>query len=194
MKVYDIIREGMEFHASVIEDKDGTKHISPHGLRKERNKCSFCDGTGKDRFAHPDHPMDCDFCDGKKERDEWVSSSPELQVSNSNGFAIVRELFGQEPDYMGHIKNEDLPELRRKLIGMINSEKHRSPLRKDPTDNDKARSMVSHGTEGNVTKIGKSGPRMVDMGRTDEQVKRYAHKMLEIVEYAMKHNLIISWA
>lgn len=194
MKVYDIIREGMEFHAAEIEEKDGQKYISPHGMRKERKECWACKGTGKDPHAHPDHPMDCDLCDGKKERDEWVSSSPELQVSNSNGFAIVKELFGQEPDWAGHVENKDLPELRRKLIGMLNSEKHRSSLHKDPEDNDKARSMVSHGTEGNVTKIGKSGPRMVDMGRTDEQVKRYAHKLLDMVEYAMKHNLIISWA
>lgn len=75
---------------------------------------------------------------------------------------------------------------------MINSEGRRSSMHKDTVDHESP--MQHTGTKDTVAHIGRGGPRMVDMGRTDDQVMRYAKTLLDMVEYAQKHNLIISWA
>ena len=193
MKVLDIIREGVTFHACTLEDDE--KHgkvVTPHGWRREKQKCFVCKGAGEEEWNNEKHK--CGLCNGDGHTDEWVSDSPELQVSNSNASAIVTDLLKQKFDYAGVVHTEDLPELRRRLIKMKNSEKDRSKLHKSPHSNKEERQMGKNSSAGNVTKIGYNQPHMIDGGRTPEQVMRYVDRLLHMVEYAMKHNLVLSWA
>ncbi len=193
MKVYDILHEGVTFHAAEIETDDkGRKIITPHGWRKEKVDCFICDGKGHNIYG--DEKEECGYCEGKGKTHEHVSDSPELQVSNSNARSIIEDIFGKHYDYSGVVEPREFAALRQKLIGMINSEDRRSSMHKNTTDNVKSRKMVRKGTEQTVAHIGHDEPRMVDMGRNDEQVLRYAQRMLDMIEYAQKHNLIISWA
>ena len=184
MKLDEILNEGMEFHAAVI---DGN-YIKPHNMRKHTIPCWVCDGSGKD--SH-DENEPCGMCNGRKTIEEHTSGGPTLQVANANGMAIVRDILQQEPDYAGMIDAESMPVLRRRLIKFLNKSSEREPMHKDPSQ--ERGDMSRKGSTGNVTNIG-YGATMVDFGRSDDQVKRYAQRILDIVEYAVKHDCVLSWS
>jgi len=181
MKITDILNEGMEFGACKLEVRDdGTKMFSDPTARQEEQDCWVCDGEGDEQ---------CRACKGTGKKMEWVSDSPEMQVSNSNGYAIQRDILGVEPDYAGSIMNDQLPAIRKKLLRMVNQESQRSSMHKDPSKSQKQWTSQ----EGNVTTI-QRGATMHDMGRSDEQVLTYAQRLLKIVEYAMKNDCHLTWA
>lgn len=182
------ILESVDFNVSTHEVRDGKKYIVTHGERKVEIDCPDCKGTGKD--PHEDD-KECFYCDGKKKITDWVTDSPHLNVANANAHSIITDLLGLEFDYAGVIKSKDLPEVRRRIIKVLNSDKERSKMHKPDTEHKPE--MGVKGKKDNVVSIGRTGPRIHEFGRTDEQVLRYAKKMLEIVEYAMKHNLMVSW-
>ncbi len=189
MKINEVLYEGMEFHACELETRDdGSKLFSPPNMREEELDCHFCDGTGKDDSDYyPDGK--CGFCKGSGKVKEWCSDSPEMQVSNSNGYAIQRDILGVEPDYAGSIPPEQLPSIRKKLFKMLNMESERASMHKDQSQSQKQ--WVSH--KGNIATIQK-GAQMHDMGRTDSQIQSYARRLLEIVDFAIKNNLYVAWA
>jgi len=192
MKINDIITESISFDVSTIDDK----YIQSVGGRKEVD-CDICDGKGENTYRnHPNQGGDtytepCGLCNGTGKLDRFVPDGPTLNLSNGNAFDLLRHLGLQDDEYTGHVAAKDLPALRRRLIKMLNSEKDQSAMTKDTTDTQG--DMGATNTQGNVTSIGRQGARMVDMGRTPEQVKRYAKVMLDMVEYAMKGDHIISW-
>ncbi len=188
MKLRDILHEGMEFSACELQTReDGTQVYSPHGQREVERECAICDGSGK----HPNGDT-CVPCRGTGKFKDYECDGPEMQVSNSNGFAIQRDVLGvEDPDYVGSIPTEQLPALRRKLIKMINVDKDRESMHKRTTDSQGE--MRRTGTNDNVTSIGR-GARMVDIGRSDSQVLSYAKRLLDLVDYAMKNDLHVTWA
>ena len=187
MKIVDILNEGMEFGACKLETReDGTQMFSDPTSREEEQDCDFCDGTGKD--SH-EPKYGCSFCKGTGKVTEWVSDSPEMQVSNSNGYAIQRDILGVEPDYAGSVMNDQLPVIRKKLLRMVNQESQRSSMQKAPSQSQKQWTSQ----EDNVTTIHR-GAQMHDMGRSDEQVLTYAQQLLDIVDYAMKNDCHLTWA
>lgn len=188
MKLNEVLSEGIEFHAATVEEHPeyGTR-ISPHGFRKQEAECWVCDGSGKDKH---DPKYDCGMCRGTGKIEEEVSDGPQLRVSNDNAHAIVTDVLGQEFDYVGMIGKKELPNLRRKLIKMKNMESERASVRSDPSD--ERGPMRRTGGEGNVARIG-SGPRMIGPGRTDQRVLQYVDRLLDIVEYAMHHGIVLSW-
>ena len=190
MKLNEVLEEGIEFHAATIEDhpKHG-KMISPHNMRQEDVECWLCDGSGRDKHAPK---YECGMCHGSGKIQEQVSDGPLLQVSNDNAHAIITDILGQEFDYGGVVEEKDLPLLRRKLMKMKNMEGERSSVRSDPSDEQKG--MQRTGGSGNVTSIGRGGPRMIGPGRSDQRVLQYVDRLLKMVEYAMQHNLIVSWS
>ncbi len=184
------LNEGMEFNACTVEDNEhGGKTVSPHDMRQEKVACWVCDGVGKEK--HGDKEYECGMCKGTAEIDEWVCGGPSMQVSNANGYAIQRDILGLEADHAGMVDAKDLPALRRKLIKMVNVDKERESMHSPFQDEQGP--MRAHTDDQGNTKIGR-GPRMMGGERTDSQVLRYAQTLLDMVDYAMKNDLVISWA
>lgn len=188
MKIKEIINEGMTFGPARIVHKNGEKYITgEEWWKKEEQECPFCDGTGQQEWG--DEKRECGYCYGKGKSMEHVSTAPELQVSNANGYAI-QAMLGVEPDYSGHIEPKDLPKLMQKLIKLKNSSLDQyteDPRIDNPT-------MQRLPDENGVAKIGKSGPTMVHGGRSHAQVERYIDKLIDIVRFAQQNNAAISWA
>lgn len=187
MKLHDILLESITFNACTLEysDKHPQGMISPHNLRKEKETCWVCKGTGKDKY---DPKYDCDMCDGSGKLDNDVCDGPQVNLSNMNAGDVIRDMLGQEFDYVGMVEKKDMPKLRQRLIRMINVEKDRERMTLDPSDEQKTRVGKKNG----VSSIEK-GPRMISPGRDDSQVKQLASQILKVVEYAAKHDLILSW-
>jgi len=186
MKLNELLYEGMEFNACTLETKDdGTKMYSPHGMRETEVDCYGCEG-----MAGKIEGYKCHWCKNTGKTKDWECDSPEMQVSNANGMAIIRDIIGQEPDYAGSIPPEKYPALRQKLIKMINVDKERESMYKQTTDQ---QGQMRVKQQGDVTTIGR-GARMIDVGRSDEQILSYAQRLLEIIEYAMKNDLVVTWA
>lgn len=188
MRLHELY-ESVDFQAYAIEQRDGRPIYTWHNPYEQTEECYACHGSKKDYY---DESRPCEVCKGSGTVTQRVTSSPTLNAANANARAIVVDLLGLEYDDGGLIEKDQLPEIRRRLIKALNSEKDRSRLH--APDIDHKQSFGVQGREGNVTKIGRQGPKMYEFGRTDEQVLRYARKMLEIVEYAMKHNLVVGWA
>lgn len=193
MKITEILNESVDFDVCTIDDK----YISPVGARQDID-CDICDGKGENTY--PNHANQgggtytepCGLCNGTGKLDRFVPEGPHMNLSNGNAFDLLRHLgLHEEDEYTGHVEGKDLPKLRQRLIKMLNSEKDQAGMAKDTTDSQG--DMGATGSSGNVTSIGHKGPRMVDMGRTPEQIKRYAKVLLDMVEYAMKRDCVVSW-
>jgi len=184
------LSEGMSFSPAIEEPYDDPKGkhktiwSGSKWYRKEMQDCWFCDGTGIDPYRN--HA--CDRCDGKGKTEEHVSDAPELSVSNANGYEIQRML-GLNPDYSGIIYHQDLPKFIRHLIKLKNTGSQQ--YTQEPSD--KMGSMGVTGQDQNVTSIGRQGPRMVDMGRSQSQVDRYIDELLKLFQFAQQHGASIHW-
>lgn len=185
MKIRDLITEGMTFNAVVEKDYDGKKVWSSQDWEtKQLETCWVCDGTGKEN-GYP-----CRRCEGMGKTEEYISTAPELQVSNSNGYEIQRMLGLTNPDYSGIIYNRDLPKIMRRLIQLKNQ--NTSKYTQYPSDQQGAMGKKYTDDQG-ITHIGRSGPRMIDMGRSQEQINRYIDTLIELVKFAQENDASISW-
>lgn len=167
--------------------------------RKEMRKCPFCD-NGKEHYRawkdedgkeHPAYSVDCDWCEGKGEKDEHVSDAPELNVSNGNAMAILDVLglsHGDGQDLAGSVEPKDLPALRRKLIKMKNggADDLESP------DEISGGKMVKDRDEHGNPALRKTA-RMYDIGRTSDQVANYIDRLLQIIDFAQKNDAHLTW-
>jgi len=186
MKIHEILLETITFNACSVDKRDdGTTHITPHNWRKVKEKCWVCKGTSKDKY---DPKYDCDMCYGTGKIDNEACDGPQMRMSNMSAGEVIRDILDQEFDYSGMVEKTDMPKLRQKLIRMINVEKDREKLTRDPTDEQKTRVTRKDG----VSTIGK-GPQMIGFGRNDSQTKQLAAQLLKVVEYAAKHDLVLSW-
>jgi hypothetical protein len=189
MKIRDLITEGMTFTAAKLKDYDGRKVWSSADWEtKQLEPCFACDGTGKETWSDGEYP--CRRCDGKGKSEEWVSAAPELQVSNSNGYEIQRMLGVTNPDYSGIIHNRDLPKFMRRLIQLKNQDTNQ--YTQEPSDMQGPMGK-KHTDDQGVTHIGKTGPRMIDMGRSQDQVNHYIDKLIELIKFAQENDASISW-
>lgn len=180
------LKESVTFDP-IVFDKENKYYHNPFGSKKEV-KCWVCDGKGKESYGKDE--WDCDMCGGKGKREEWVSDAPELNVSNSNAFAIQQMLGIDDPDYAGHIDNKDLPDIIRRLIMLKNqgSEEYTEPG--SITGNKMQRYKDP---ETGLDRIGRQGPMMYHMGRSSSQVERYIDKLLEIIKFAQQNNADLGW-
>ena len=186
--MHEILNEGMTFGPARRVVKDGETWITgEEWWSKQEQECPFCHGMGYQTW--PDGKHDCGYCYGTGKTKEHVSSAPELQVSNANGYAI-QEMLGLDPDYSGHIETKDLPKILQKLIKIKNTGV--DPYVQDTTI--EKPSMQRLPDQDGVARIGKSGPTMIHGGRTHAQVERYIDKLIEIIRFAQQNNAILSWA
>jgi hypothetical protein len=192
MKINELLTEGITFNPVILKvykDKTGkeVKHLTGEKWwRKEQTDCFVCRGTGVEDYGDKKYP--CENCEGSGKKLETISSAPELQVSNSNGYAI-QEMLGLDPDYSGVIYNKELPELMRKLIKVKNLD-----ISSHTKDTSIEKSQIKPYTdERGVTHIG-SGPTMIDVGRSHSQVNSYVDRLIEIVQFAIKNKANLGWA
>jgi len=189
MQIRELIVEGMTFNPVKLTDYDGDKvWSSMEWESKQMEPCFVCDGTGKQRFSDGEYP--CRRCDGEGKTEEWVSSAPELSVSNSNGFEIQRMLGITDTDYSGIIHHQDLPKFMRRLIQLKNQ--NTSQYTQEPSD-ERGPMGRQHTDDQGVTHIGHTGPRMIDVGRSQSQIDRYIDELIKMIKFAQEHGASISW-
>ena len=183
-----IFTESVDFTVtkSYKDDKGRTVNDMSHFGERKDVECWVCDGSGVDK--HYDEKPPCGYCDGKGQRNEFVSTAPEMNVSNSNAFEIQRML-GLEPDYGGIIENKDLPNFMRRLIQLKNSDTSQYTR---PGSDTQGQMKTGKDDDGMDT-IGRSGPRMIDMGRSDTQVNRYIDDLLKIFKFAQDNDADVGW-
>jgi hypothetical protein len=183
----EFLKESITFDPRVF-DKENNYYHNPFGSKKEL-PCWVCDGSGKDSYG--DEEWVCDMCKGKGTREEWASDAPELNVSNSNAFAILDMLGINDPDYSGKIDNKDLPDIMRKLIILKNkgSEEYTEPGSISGGNMQKYKDPQT-----GLDKIGRRGPMMYNMGRSSSQVERYIDKLIEIIKFAQQNNASLGWS
>ena len=190
MKVSDILTESIDFTVSkLVKEKDGSEYVTAVGSRQNVD-CHICDGKGFN--VYDGEKDECGMCDGPGKLDRFVNEGPSMTLSNGNAYDLMRHL-GLEADYTGAVEGDELTALRQRLIKLLNSDKDRAGMEKATIDNEDERQMGATGQRGNVTSIGRQGARMIDVGRTPEQVKQYAKTMLDMVDYAMKNDYFIGW-
>lgn len=97
-------------------------------------------------------------------------SGPSLNVANGNA-DVVFTMMGVDPYYCGTIKPEQLG-------AVLDSVQAQSPA-----------DYLKPTTE----RRGAAGCRVIDCGRTWEQVERYRSALLEIINYCQDHNLAMHW-
>lgn len=181
--------EGATIYPSQVF-KAGTEdeyHGWPSDLvTKKEIPCADCEGSGKDPY-HTGRA--CVYCSGKGTEMEEVWNFPNLEVSYDNLRAIT-DMLGLEDDgdSSGMIQNKDIPDMKRRLIMLKN--KGSDHLTKEPSVQQNR--IVGKDEHGN-TKIG-MGAKMHDMGRNQAQVDRYIDKMMEILDFAQKNGLNVTWA
>ena len=182
-----IFTESVDFTVtkSYKDDKGRTVNDMSHfGDRKDVD-CWVCDASGKSPYYDD---VDCDYCEGKGKRNEFVSTAPSMNVSNSNAFEI-QKMLGLEPDYGGIIENKDLPNFMRRLIQLKNSDTSQYT---EPGSMSGGKTGRYKDEEGN-DRIGKTGITMYNMGRSDSQVKGYIDDLLEIFKFAQDNNADVGW-
>lgn len=190
MKLLEIARidESVTFSvAKEKKDEKGKRYWSIADFQQEKmEECGVCHGTGKDPYAKEHgHDVDCDMCMGKGKTKEYHTEYGELNVSNANALAIL-DMLGLEEDYVGNIPTNKLPDIRRRLIKLKN--KGVDDYTSDTTDERHTRVVK----QGDMHKI-EPGPRMINVGRSEEQVMRYVDRLLAIIDFAQKNDATVVW-
>lgn len=186
-----LLKEGMSFEPAIKKtekDDSGKTHEYWTGepwWEKSEEPCPGCQGTGQDEYQGKVYK--CSHCDGRGMWDRTRSTAPTLSVSNSNGMAI-QDMLGLDPDYSGVIEHQDLPYFIKRLIRLKNQ--GAEEYTQKPTDTKGG--LRRTGQSGNVTTVG-AGPRMIDMGRSSQQVEHYIDSLLELFKFAQQNGAAVSW-
>lgn len=182
----NVLLEGATIYPSRIYNSgtDNEHHGWPSELvSKNEIACQDCDGTGEDR----DQP--CVYCQGTGKETEEQWDFPSLDVSYQNLRAIEAMLdLPDTGDSSGMIRNEDIPAMKRKLIMLKNMGSE--DLVRDPSQSQQR--VVGQDEHGN-TSIG-MGAKMYDMGLSQGQIDRYAESLMDILDFAQKNNMNVTWA
>ena len=132
--------------------------------------CEYCawerETCGEDAKCSP-------ICSGTQN----VSEGPSCNFSNMNALMVL-ELMGIEPDYCGGLDLDALHAVQQKLLVTMNKQSARSWTVMRPTD---------EGGEGTGT------ARMIYQGNTDEQTVRRLVAVQNVITWAQKNGLGISW-
>lgn len=155
---------------------------------KQRVECWYCDGIGKDPM---DRQYTCSLCDGEKTIEKEISDAPEYNLSNSNG-AMIMDLLGfdTEDNYAWTIPVEQLPEVRRRIIWLLNNPEALARGERAPSDTQAVRRERYKDPETGLDAIRtERGPRMIDFGIDVEYIKRRLNNMLEVVMWAQERGL-----
>jgi len=193
MRAHEIINESITFSVGKLREENGQKHFSDPWQKKVTKPCWVCDGTGIQKpWPGDEKQYKCEYCHGNKEIEEWESTAPELNVSNTNAFEILKMLglTPDEQDYAGIIPKEKLPEVMRNLIKLKNGDI--SQHIEEP-GLEKREMKVRKDDETGVTHIEPQGPKMFNGGRTPQQVSRYLDNLIRMIKFAQQNDATIGW-
>ena len=150
--------------------------------------CWLCKGTGKEQ-DYGGGDIECELCRGSGKQKEV--DQPEMNVSNTNAGAIL-DFLGYSQDYSGVIPNQDL---QKHLLRMYQIQKLDEPSGlESPGYVQRPHKAVVKDPKTGLDTITKQGATLYHMGRTPQQVKSYISKLIEIFEFAKKHNAVVTWA
>jgi len=150
--------------------------------------CWLCKGTGKEQ-DYGGGDIECELCRGSGKQKEV--DQPEMNVSNTNAGAIL-DFLGYSQDYSGVIPNQDL---QKHLLRMYQIQKLDEPSGlESPGYVQRPYKAVVKDPKTGLDTITKQGATLYHMGRTPQQVKSYISKLIEIFEFAKKHNAVVTWA
>lgn len=204
MKLSELITESVTFSAAGHE---------PSQVKRYKEKCFLCGGDGveyyfdaknkeyydnmedipKDNIDNVE-PIKCRACNGEGETEE-TDVGPELNVANRNANVLLQVLgFEVDPsDLYGQVDNSKLPELRRTIIKLLNKDGiSRYSIEPHKSGGNFDRRSIK-GDDGITRIAARKTSGMYDMGLSEERIRRYLTDMLEIIEYAQKNSLDISW-
>jgi len=184
--------------ASELIVESMTMWIPDAPSEETKRPCSKCDGDKE--YYNGSITKPCEMCLGEdgKPRGYWIdseSTAPEMKLSNSNAQAVMMAL-GYEADYGYGITPEEIPEVKRKIMVLLNKEGELDQHTEEPSDTQKDFGMVrSKDSETGLDKIErKQGARMIGGGRDTDYLKDKFQRILTILDYAQKHNMEISFA
>lgn len=148
-------------------------------------ECFYCDGTGKDTYGEEPHP--CGLCHGVGTRMTDQSDGPEYHLSNSNA-ALLMNMLGFPDSEAWTIPVDQLPNIRRRIIQLLNQPTEMDRHTRAPSDTQEFRGMLrGKDLETGLDTIAPDrGPRMIDFGVNADYLKRRLQNMLEVIEYAQK--------
>ncbi len=177
--------EGATFYPSQVYNagSENEHHGWPRELvKKVVIDCQDCDGTGKDR------DQACVYCQGTGKETEEKWEFPSLDVSYDNMRSITDMMGLEDEDSSGMIWHKDIPGIIRRLIVLKNKDSSR--FTQEPSQQQDRR--VTQNDDG-VTQIS-MGPKMYHGGRNQAQIDRYIDSMMEILTFAQKNNMNVTWA
>lgn len=143
--------------------------------------CPACDGKGKESGEpYGVEDMDCMYCDGKGKVKAYKTDYEQLNTNNTNGMLILRDLFGiQQPEAVGHLEQEQLPEILKKLKAM----------------------KRDHGLEffkkiqGDLDHPGAARAKHnIPYRWDDDSVNHYLNSLISMIEFAIKNSATVVWS
>jgi|TARA_R110001632_G_scaffold51559_1_gene128470 hypothetical protein len=182
------LNESITFAVSkeIPDEVHGTVNDLSHFGKRKDVECWYCDGTGKEKHYNQ---IPCEVCDGTgTELNKWIPSSPELSISNPNGYLIM-DMLGIESKSSGTIKNANLPALMRKLIQLKNSDRSQYA---EPGSQSGGK-IGTYKDQAGMDTIGRKGPMMYNMGTTDDQVTAYVDQLIKIIKFAQDNDADFGW-
>lgn len=218
MKLSDlVVIESITFAASEVRDDPEYGQVHTPVGKTQMVNCEFCGGAGKEKNAYIDpktderywesdiadlpsdikqrlKQIDCDFCRGEGEYQDFVSDGPEMNLANRNAHMLL-DLLGIEFDHAGTIWNKDFPELRRHIIKVLNSDNmRRAVIKPSETGGDITDKRVVKGDDGVPQIVTRRSPKMIDPGVSEQQIERYFKAVLELIEFAQKNGYNVGWS
>jgi hypothetical protein len=176
------LTESVDFGPREKIDKDGEVWVQypDEHCREETVDCPYCEG-GKDHFDD-----ECGYCHGKGEVEKWQYDMPEMRVSYMHT-DLLTDVLGREFDHVGYIPPEELPELRRRLIRIINGDGDEFAR---PDTEQGGETFVD--SDGDIPQIRKTA-KVYGQGIPGPQVVAGAQRMLDIIDWAQKKGFGVGW-
>jgi len=134
----------------------------------------------------------CGYCEDGIDR-QHVSEAPEINWANGNARPLLSLLGLDADDLYGSLKVEDIPAVRRTIMGLLNVETHRVPAVREYEEfgGDEVRE-VSH--EGNLATIRvRRTCRVHVAGLCDEQIVERLRRFDTLLAYAQEHSFEVCW-
>lgn len=134
------------------------------------SQCPECEGKGCDAI----------WCDNGSTND-YVSDCAELNLANANATVLLYQVFPEaftawyEPALSGEWLFDYLPEIASRIIRIMNTKQ----------SNELVCDTVEHSNPGRA--------RLIEIGRSKEQVARYYSTLLQVVKDAQRLNSSVIW-
>ena len=139
-------------------------------------------------------PDECRYCEGTGESEQQLSKAPSLNVANGN-LGIILQLLGlkNDGDWGGEIAWKDADSIKRRMLMRVNNT-DKDNYTRSASNTQKDYGMQKTKDDDGLTKISrKKGATMIDFGIGEKQVQSYVDRLVELLDYATKNEVDISW-